>query len=191
LQKRYQILQRSMPQARSRRAIMPVARCRTWTPLLLALLALCAEAGNQHLQLFARWDQIPAIPTGTPPGTPHGNDTLRPAAGSTLGTASAPAGATRCAGGTKLALYPQQAASQDVAWELCRAQHGPSAYLPTQGAVLEAAQAMVQGGQVGCCAACSRPCTQHAQRFQPVCRVASACATPVETGRAFPCCDRS
>ncbi len=62
---------------------------------------------------------------------------------------------TRCTGSTLLVLHPQQASSQDVAWEMCRQQHGPSAYLPSQGAVLEAAQALVQGAQVGSDAAAS------------------------------------
>ena len=55
---------------------------------------------------------------------------------------------TRCAGTTLLALYPQQASSQQVAWGFCRAQHGQSSYLPVQGAALEAAQAIIQAAQV-------------------------------------------
>ena len=55
---------------------------------------------------------------------------------------------TGCAGSTLLVLHPEQASSQGVAWEVCRKQHGPSAYLPSQGAVLEAAQALVQGARV-------------------------------------------
>jgi hypothetical protein len=35
-----------------------------------------------------------------------------------------------------------------VASAYCRAEHGKSAYLPAQGAVLEVAQALVQGAQV-------------------------------------------
>jgi hypothetical protein len=49
-------------------------------------------------------------------------------------------------------LHPQLAASQDAAWEQCRKQHGAAAYLPSRGAVLEAAQALVQGAQVGAAA---------------------------------------
>jgi hypothetical protein len=65
----------------------------------------------------------------------------------TFGSVSAIA---RCVGSTKLVLYVQQALSQDAASSFCRAQHGPSAYLPSQGAALEVAQALVQSAQVGC-----------------------------------------
>jgi hypothetical protein len=81
---------------------------------------------------------------------------VAPATGGTQG-ATSPA-ITRCAGSAQLVLYPQQAASRDAAQQHCRAQLGPSAYLPAQGAVLEAAQTMVQSAQVGCQHAGSWPC---------------------------------